>query len=201
MNFITLGESPRIDLIPELKNIIGREFDYKEIGLLDDVDVYESVFPESDEDLYVSRLNDGKQVKISKKWAKNKIKSMNLSGESVILCTGDFDYADLIQPSKIVKWFFKSLPGIEKLAIVCPVREQIKSLGSRWDVFAEEVDYYYYSPYENKGVFPQEKNYDFIYLDCMGYTLEHEKIIGRNLDVKVVSARKILGNFLRCLII
>jgi len=201
MNFITLGESPRVDLVPELIKIIGRDFDYREIGLLDDVSDYKNVSPENDNDLYVSRLKNGSQIKLSKKWAKNKIKEMNLSGNSVILCTGDFGGLNIIQPSKSVNCFLNSLPKINKLAIVCPVREQVKSLCSRWDSFAKEVDYYYYSPYENKGVFPQRKKYDFIYLDCMGYTLEHEKLIGRNSDARTVSARKILGNFLRCLII
>ncbi len=201
MNFITLGESPRVDIVPELIKIIGKDFDYREIGLLDDVSDYKSIFPKSDDDLYVSRLNNGEQVKLSKKWAKNKIQNMNLSGNSVILCTGDFENINAIQPSKTVKWFFKSFLKINKMAIVCPLKEQIESLCTRWDSFAEEVDYYYYSPYDNKGVFPQKRNYDFIYLDCMGYTLEHERVIGRNLNASIVSARKILGNFLRCLII
>lgn len=201
MNFITLGESPRVDLVPELIEIIGRNFQIREIGLLDDVSDFKAIFPKNDEDLYVSRLKDGGQVKISKKWAKNKIKNMNLSGDSVVLCTGDFGDLNIIQPSKLVKWFFNSLPKISKLAVVCPVKEQVKSLCSRWRFFAEEVDCYYYSPYENKGVFPQKRKYDFIYLDCMGYTLEHERLIGRNSDAITVSARKILGNFLRCLIL
>jgi len=59
MLFITIGESPRDDVVPELIDIIGkRNISYREIGLIDNVDS-RLYTPLNSQDILVSRKRDG----------------------------------------------------------------------------------------------------------------------------------------------
>jgi len=56
MTFLTIGQTPRNDLVPELVEIIGTPMKVNEIGLLDEIVNLDSVRPVSESDVLVSRL-------------------------------------------------------------------------------------------------------------------------------------------------
>lgn len=200
MLFLTIGESPRIDLVPELIKIIGAEIVATEIGLLDDVSDYSSVSPLSKDDLLVSRLRNGSQVEVSHSWAEKKLRKISIKEPAILLCTGEFEDSRFFNPSKIIRKFFEALPPINKLAVIVPEKEQT-NLSKRWNEVAKEITTFHFSPYQNKGYLPNNTDsFDYIYLDCMGYTLKHEEEISEQTNCIVISARKLVGNFLRCLI-
>lgn len=200
MLFLTIGKSPRTDLVPELIKTMGAEITPKEMGLLDNVLDYSEIAPTNDSDLLVSRLNDGSQISISHAWVEKKISKMNITEPTILLCTGEFNDSRLFCPSKIIEKFFEALPEVNKLAVVIPEKAQ-RNLSKRWERVAKEVTVFHFSPYINEGSLPSKNDtFDYVYLDCMGYSLEHERIISEQTNCVVISARKIVGNFLRCLI-
>ena len=200
MLFLTIGESPRSDLVPELLEIIGKEVSVREAGLMDGVADYSVARPLSPADLLVSRLRNGTQVELSHVWLEERLKTVEVDGPAVILCTGELDDDRFIKPSMIVRKFFEALPPFKSLAVILPDREQASSV-ERWRALAPSLSVFYFSPYENKGTLPGEfDSFDYVYLDCMGYTLEHESLIAQSTSGIVISARKLVGNFLRCLI-
>jgi len=201
IRFITIGQSPRTDIVPELLSIVGKHVPYVEEGLLDHVEDPFAYEPISEDDLLVSRLRDGRSVRISHKWASAKIRQCDTSWLSVLLCTADFESSEVVLPGKVVQFFFESLPRFEKLLVIVPDPNQIPVISMRWKRFASRVACLSHSPYVDESFhFDLLDDYDLIYLDCMGYTLKHEEALRARTTAVVLSARRILGNFLRCLV-
>ena len=69
--FVTLGQSPRIDLVPEILDSIETPIKSIEYGLLDDLDneLFASASPKPGEPAFLTHLRDGSQVELSIEWA------------------------------------------------------------------------------------------------------------------------------------
>ncbi|WP_041082147.1 AroM family protein [Thermotoga profunda] len=199
MLFITIGESPRNDVIPELMKIIGKDFAYREIGLIDNVEpsIYAPMGPD---DLLVSRKNDGTISYISHKWVCKKLSKMVFDEPTVLLCTAKFDNDRLILPYKVINSFFQALPKVQNATVIVPQKDQCKDAMKRWNEIAQKVNCIAFSPYTEDHLDFDLTDQQLIYLDCIGYTLEHEKFFRRYTKGIVLSARRILGNYLRTLL-
>ena len=66
---LTIGQSPRVDIVPELKEAIGSEVEIEEKGALDDLtwEEVKDLYPGSDDYILVTRIREGKEVKIAKR--------------------------------------------------------------------------------------------------------------------------------------
>ncbi len=199
MLFITIGESPRDDVIPELLNIIDKNFAYHQIGLIDGVDP--SVYaPAGPEDLLVSKKKDGTIVYISHKWVCEKLSCMKFNEPAVLLCTAKFDDDRLILPYKVINSFFQALPKLQSATVVVPEKDQCEDAQKRWAKIAHNVKCMAFSPYTESYIDFDITDQQLVYLDCIGFTLEHENFFRKYTKGLVLSARKILGNYLRTLL-
>ena len=72
--FVTLGQSPRPDLVPDILSRMDVPVEPTEIGLLDDLDTRElaKARPGPDEPAFLSRLRDGRQVELSVGWTRER---------------------------------------------------------------------------------------------------------------------------------
>lgn len=70
IGMLTIGQSPRGDIIPPFKEILGPDHEILEAGALDDVtrSEIEGLVFRPDDYLLVSRLRDGAEVKIHKRF-------------------------------------------------------------------------------------------------------------------------------------
>lgn len=202
MLFITIGESPRDDVVPELIDIIGkRNISYREIGLIDNVDS-RLYTPLNLQDILVSRKRDGSIAYVSHKWVSERLANLKLNDLGILLCTDDFENDRLILPYRVVRSFFKALPKLDKMTVVVPEEDQRENAIKRWNNISNRLSCIAFSPYK-----PQMKATSFdlrdeqlVYLDCIGFSLQHEKFFKDLTKGIVISARRILGNYLRCLI-
>ena len=201
MVFVTIGQSPRIDVIPELMAIMGKDFEYEEIGLLDDPQKLQSLkeINIGDDELLVSRLRNGQEVKISRSWVIHELKNLNLDTRElkVLLCTERFCLPDFILPSEILEAFVVIFRP-KKLGVVVPAKDQMEMVRKKWKSFVSNIKMTYFSPYtKTQGDLIILADRDLTILDCMGYDIEDEKYIRSYTDGIVVSARRLLANFLR----
>jgi len=201
MVFVTLGQTPRNDVLPELFEIIGKIPSYKEIGLLDEADNIEKSKPSESEDFLVTRLRDGSEVRLSRKWVENELKKISRKGgTTVLLCTDDIDIDGYILPSKILKCFVSILKP-KKLGVVVPEPSQIEMVKTKWKNLVKNLKITSYSPYTHVlSDLSVLKDRDLVILDCIGYTLRDEKFVKKHTKGIVVSARRLLGNFLRSIL-
>jgi protein AroM len=67
---LTIGQSPRNDIIPDLKEILGKEVELIEKGALDGLSGEEinELSPKPGDYPLVTRLKDGIEVKVGKKY-------------------------------------------------------------------------------------------------------------------------------------
>ncbi len=66
---VTIGQSPRIDITSEIAPMLGEKFKLFEKGALDNLTaeyILENIAPKNNEDVLVSRMKDGTQVRIDK---------------------------------------------------------------------------------------------------------------------------------------
>lgn len=183
---------------------------FVEAGALDDLsyeEITSSLHPEPGDTVYVSRLRDGREVKISREkiipLLQRRIKQLETEVSIIaILCSGEFpkfkSKVPLLFPEKLLKAFVASIVGqSDRLGVIIPLREQINYAKNKWRKFSKNLEVTHISPYssgdeEFKKVAEELKNVDFIVLDCIGYSLHHNKIIKEITNRCVVSTRSVL---------
>jgi len=189
IGMLTIGQSPRDDLLPTLTSILGEEYEIIQAGALDDL-TYEEIqrIELNPEDyILVSRMRDGREIKITKKFILPRMQTqLNKIEEkgvrlTVIMCTGRFPPFQskglVVTPSEILNGVVRGSIKSGKLAVIYPAKEQVsyaeKEFGREGiTIYADTV-----SPYEPKdveGLIDRlvKESPDLIFLNCFGFPPE-----------------------------
>lgn len=186
IGMLTIGQTPRDDLIPGLMEILGPGFEIVEAGALDDhtMDDVERIDLNPEHYILVSRMRDGTEIKITKKYVVPQLQEQldRLEGQgvrlTVVMCTGKFPQfrskGIVLTPSEVLKGVLSSAVKEGKLAVVYPTAEQMVNAqrdfgGDKVEVYADTV-----SPYEEddvKGLLDRlvEEEPDLVFLNCFGF--------------------------------
>lgn len=191
LGLITIGQSPRVDVVPEMKPYLG-ETEIVELGALDGLSPEEirALSPKDGEPILVSRLKDGTQVKLNGNAIAQRLKECVKKLENEVdiiglLCTGEFkdlsSSKPLIEPSLLLTKSVEAL-SVSKLGILIPDAAQEEMTLSKWHGKAREIRVSSVSPYtgtEKDFIKAGEtlKSCDLIVLDCIGYSLSIKKLI------------------------
>jgi len=192
IGMLTIGQTPRIDLIPGLMDILGSGYEIIEAGALDDhtMDDINEIDLDPDHYILVSRMRDGTEIKITKKYViplmQGQLDRLEEQGVrlTVVMCTGKFPQFRsrglVITPSEVLKGVIEGSLKEGKLAVVYPTEEQIpyaeKDFGREGvEVYADAV-----SPYEAddvKGLLDRlvRENPDLVFLNCFGFPYSIKK--------------------------
>jgi len=189
---LTIGQTPRNDLIPGLMDILGPGYEVVEAGALDDLtmDDVNRIDLNPDHYILVSRMRDGTEIKITKKVVIPKMQEQldRLEDQgvrlTVVMCTGKFPQFRsrglVVTPSEVLKGVIEGSLKVGKLAVVYPTEEQIlyaeKDFGREGvEVYADAV-----SPYEDddvKGLLDRlvKEDPDLVFLNCFGFPYSIKK--------------------------
>ncbi len=76
--FITIGQSPRSDMVPEILSHLDAEIEPLEYGVLDGlpIETLRAHAPRPGEQSLITRLNDGNDVVLSKTWIQWRLREM-----------------------------------------------------------------------------------------------------------------------------
>ena len=188
---LTIGQSPRTDVLSDVGHLL-KGVDYFERGLLDGMplDEIERVYgPRPGDEVYVSRLRSGGEVKLSKNRVVEGMKKLVAQVEKdadliLIMCTGDFDISSsrpVILPSRLLMGVVGSL-RIRKLGVLVPLREQLGMAKRRWSPMVDELVVEYWSPYSGSEEQLRSKarrlrGVDLVVMDCFGYSTRHAAVV------------------------
>ena len=155
--FVTIGQSPRPDMVPEILAETRTPITVTERGALDGMSRAEvdAIAPRAGEERLVSRLADGTEVilgkpaiearlgRCSRHWTKERFDLI------VLLCTGHFGRfrvrTPFLEPQQAVDHFVLGLTyGVERLGILLPNRQQIEEFHGIAD---RSMGFAYASPY------------------------------------------------------
>lgn len=215
---ITVGQSPRNDVIPEMMEFLG-DVDILQAGALDGLSYNEilNLDVKDDDYILVSILRDGRSVKFAERHILHRlqgcIEKLENDGADAILfiCTGVFpdvfkSTKPLLYPQKIIHCVIPHLIGNGKLAVVVPHEDQVNQSINKWQEVGMDVDVVSGSPYsktdEISDVIAKLNKSDaqVVMMDCIGYTSEMKKRVVEGTGKSLILARtfvsRVLGELL-----
>jgi protein AroM len=212
---LTIGQSPRVDIIPELKKAIGFEVEIVERGALDNLTWKEvkNLYPGSNDYILVTRMRDGKEVKIAKRHVVERMKKCIADLERIdvdfiiLLCTGEFPKEItskklILKPSKLLENMLRGILQEGVIADIVPSADQISLMEERWKrtnpnlkVIVDTVSPYTGTDAEIEKVAEKiaKTNANLIVLDCLGFNREVKTIFRKITEKPVLLPRTLLG--------
>ena len=215
IGLITIGQSPRSDIIPDMKMILGHDYEILEAGALDDHTLKEVQQLEigPDDPILVTRMRDGTEVKITKEFIvpliQQRITEIEKMGLEVVLllCTGRFpefkSKALIVMPSEVVRGAVNATLRHGRLGVVYPAKEQTTEAAKEWGrdelkVYADAA-----SPYGPEEELERlagrlaDKDLDLILLNCMGFGYKMKQLIKERTGKPVIEANTLVARVLK----
>lgn len=212
IGLVTIGQSPRTDITPDIVDLLPDGVDVVEAGALDEFDsaetVEETVGPIDDEPIFVTRLRDGTAVTIDRtsviELVQARIDDLADDVSTIgILCTGDFPAFEsdvpILEPSDLLHAWASSIVHEGTIGILMPKSEQIPQTYEKWSGF--DVIPAAGSPYvEDDEITPAAEEIgtdtDLVVMDCMGYTPAMKEIVREHTGTSVLLGRSVLAKTL-----
>ena len=213
---LTVGQSPRSDVVPELRGILGTEIEILEKGALDGLDLEEvrKFQPGPDDYILVTRMRDGTEVKIAERHVIEPMRRCISEFQKepveiiILLCTGEFpEIASrkiLLRPDRVMRNVVQSLLESGRLGVVVPSPDQIPALGRRWETSNREVFVEAVSPYtgtreemEEKAEKIKASDVDLVALDCIGVNRESKALFREVTGKPVLPPVTLVGRIAR----
>jgi protein AroM len=214
---VTIGQAPRVDITPDLKQILGPDIELVESGALDGLskEQISAMEPHAGDYVLVTRMADGSSVQICERTVmpllKEKINEQFDSGISAILllCTGEFPYFPckglLLRPQKILFNMVRAvIPSDAKLGVFMPSSDQMEQSTNRWSKITSHFRSIAASPYVHPEIsipLAAEEflswGADVLVMDCMGYSLAMKERVRKITSKPVILARSVSARMLR----
>jgi len=215
IGFVTIGQSPRSDILEEVKPLLG-PLEVIERGALDGLSgaEIEALAPAQGEPVYVSRLRDGSQVLLSREGIlpllQKAVDSVADRVEMVVmLCTGSFPTLQcpvpVLYPDRLLRDLVRAkVPPESTLGVLVPLPEQAATAQESWEAVIPGVRVASFSPYLEPAEELEKRaaleECAVIVMDCLGYTREHEEMVRRLLKRPVILARTVVARAVRQLV-
>jgi len=212
---ITTGQSPRIDIILELKEAIGFEVEIVERGVFDNLTRKEIINLDYRQDDYtmVVRMRDGEQIKVAERHIIEGVKKCIADLERIevdliiLLCTGKFPKEItsnklFLKPNKLIENIVESMPQDGVMAVIVPLLEQIPLIEQKWKITNpnQKAIFDAVSPYtgtddEIKKVAERIAKTDanLVILDCVGYNKRVKTVFQKVTKKPILLPSTLLG--------
>ena len=207
---VTIGQAPRVDVIPEIVGILGKDIIIRESGALDELTREEiaCLAPKKGDYVLVTRLKDGSSVQVAERHITprivKKIEEHFARGIEVVLllCTGEFPNFEekglLLRPQKILFNAVAAIGEEQRIGILTPSADQKEHAEERWKKVSAHVRVVPASPYVDplnavRRAAEQLQSWEaqLSVMDCIGYTREMQTLVRDITGKPVVLARSI----------
>ncbi len=212
LGMVTVGQSPRTDILPAMMEEIGQDVEVIEGGALDGLSLEEvrSLSPTGDEVRLCTRLSDGTEVVVAKEriipMVQAKIDELNGGGVEliVLLCTGHFPRFEstclVLEAQKIVDRCVEAVIGDRnRMGLVVPLREQGEQARQNLSHVTPHITAVNASPYGSldevaraAGIL-KEGNVDVVVMHCMGFTNDHRRVMRELTGKPVILANSLVA--------
>ncbi|WP_084665805.1 AroM family protein [Thermanaeromonas toyohensis] len=212
---ITIGQSPRVDVVPEMKEILGENIEIIEGGALDGLTQEEiaALAPGPEDYVLVTRLRDGSSVRIAERYIvprmQTQIDKLVAEGAEIIvlLCTGEFPNFSssklILKPQVILHHFTSGIATGRRLGVIVPDKDQVEQARARWAGVGEVLRVEAASPYGPREEIwraassLKEWQAEVIVLDCIGFNLQMKREVNQHTGVPVILPRTVLARTLQ----
>ncbi len=211
LGIVTIGQSPRSDVIPEMAEIWGRSVRVVERGALDELSDTQirRLAPRPGEYVLVTRLREGQEVAVSKQKLLPLLQQCmdemaRMAVDAVLLlCTAPFPSLDyrgmLIRPQEILFSTVTALVEQGTLGVLVPSAAQERQAYERWAEAGLEVVIASASPYCRSDPAHAARRLAqaepaLVVLDCMGYSRRDKEKVQTVVRCPVILARGLIAH-------
>ena len=175
--FITIGQSPRRDILDEMRPFWNEALDVDEMGALDGLsrEAIDALAPRSGEKRLVSRLTDGSEVTLRAESVHERVHAIVERCDAddydflVLLCTGRFDSLAsrhlLLKAQPVVDHGVEAfMSASSSLGVLVPLAAQMEGIEAKTS---------YASPYDGDRWAEAARELadtDLVVMHCMGYS-------------------------------
>jgi len=213
IGMLTIGQTPRTDVLPPLMEIMGPGYEFVEAGALDGLTKrqVDRLGIRDDDYVLATRLSDGEEVKIAKRaiipLLQGKLTELEAGGVrlTVVMCTGKFPAFKskglVVTPSEILRGVLEASLKSGKLAVVYPAIEQIDYLEHEFGRTGVELYGDYYSPYDSSGLEGlcerlREQKPDLVFLNCFGHGRDLKAAVEDATGVPAIQSNAVIAKVL-----
>lgn len=209
--FVTIGQTPRTDLVPEIVRFLPRKVGVEEFGVLDglNLEAIARQAPGPEEPRLVTRLRDGSQVVVRKEWVRNGLQTLlgridpAPYAAVMLLCTGEFPGLTgpglFLDAQHVVDHGTAALcSGVERVGVLLPLMEQAEEFHLRPGP-GQKLLFSHASPYLGERFTEAARELagtDLIVMHCMGYTEAQRDLVARVSGRPVLLARRMVATAL-----
>ena len=213
--FVTIGQSPRTDIVPEMLADIGGSVEAHEFGALDDAseDEIRALVPGDGETSFATRLRDGREVTISKERVELRLEDLleRVDGQGfdavVLLCTGThvrpLRRTLMIESQRVDDSMVEALAtSSQRLGVMLPLARQVEEFPKR-HVFSRTPRLVAASPYAGDDIAAKAEalaDCDLVIMHCMGYSEAMRAAARRSIPGPVLLSRRIVSGAVRQII-
>ena len=216
IGMITIGQSPRVDIVPEMKEILGPEVEIMEAGALDGLTLEEvkTFFPKKGDYILCTRMSNGREVVVAKRFVLPRIQQcinhLTAKGAEILLflCTGNFPQFSskrlFIESQKILDHFILALhQENHRMGLLIPLTDQIVQAGKKYHRLKGKMIIKAASPYALKDevslAAKEFKKADphVVVMHCMGYTQAMKRKVMEITGRPTVLARSLVARTLK----
>lgn len=204
LGVLTIGQSPRPDILEELLPFFDRNIEIIEAGALDGLTTEEiaALAPGPSDRLLVTKLADGTVVHVAEEALRDclqkKISQLEGLGAKCIfvLCTARFQglrsKVPLIQPGNVLNETIPKRSPQSSIGVLSPDPKQVEATRRDWHGIVNRLEVLTASPYGTASALEEvakafgQMEIDLIVLDCMGYREEQRR------HIEVVSGKPVI---------
>jgi protein AroM len=206
--FVTIGQTPRSDLVPELREWLGGRVDIEERGALDGlgVEAIAAMAPRAGDHRLVTRLAGGQEVVVRKDLVHTRLQRVFDAAAAedflctVLLCTGHFPAFRIrglfLEAQTIVDQSVAAIArNARSIGLMVPLKEQIEEFHFRPDV-GQTLRASYASPYTPGRLAEASSELaetDLIVMHCIGYTEAMRQTVASVSKRPVLLARRLVA--------
>ncbi len=212
---VTIGQSPRSDVVAELERIIkdsraSQTVTFLQKGALDDLtaDEIANLRPKEEKNHLVTKLQDGTEVAVDKHAIYPPVQQavLDLNGEGAniiaLLCSDEFppfrSKAPLILPAKLLSGVLSSILINGKLGVMVPSEKQVGTTTVAYQELGFQPIAVGASPYGSGDAIINAANQlkgevALVVMDCFGYDLEMKSEVRKITGTPVILVRSLLA--------
>lgn len=211
--FITIGQAPRDDVVPEISEMVDRPMDCTEYGALDGCSAADIVqnAPSSDDESLYTRLSDGTHVTVSSAFVEARLQEVIQRVDEVghdlivIITTGVFrpfrTRTPLIIGQRLVDaWIDSLIMDDDRIGIIYPLVRQIAERDMRGHATAIRKPRTHAAKGQSESLeeaAEQLKGCDLVLMHSVGYSEAMARHMASLSMVPVVTARRVIAGAIR----
>jgi protein AroM len=219
IGLVTIGQSPRDDVVPEMARLLPRDTQIIERGALDSLAPRDlsMLAPAVGDTALVTRLRTGQEVRVAEArlgpLVHNAVDEVRGRGADLvaILCTGTLPGVRwpvrVLLPGPLMHGLAAAMTaGVARLAVIVPASEQLEAARAEWAPVTDRLRVLAASPYrapDDIGLAAETLagwRPDLVVLDCLGFGRAAQRLVRDSVRAPVLLPRTALASAIATLL-